>query len=151
MTRWLPSAALRLARPRKPCLAACVATTDRQARAQAVLPQPSGSHFQTRWNLRFLLHRCHHATVLEPFTYPARRFLHAWDQRHLHSLHKHGTHPVSRHCPRGWTSDLFSSQQRPELTSTGLNLMTTARQRHSICRLFRCFKSMIIKIKLCEI
>jgi hypothetical protein len=29
--------------------------------------------------------------------------------------HKHGTHPVSGHRPRGWTSDLFSSQPRPEL------------------------------------
>jgi hypothetical protein len=59
--------------------------------------------------------------------------------------------PVSGHCPRGWTSDLFSFQLRPELTSTGLNLMTTAGQRRSICRLLRCFKFMMIKIKLCEI
>jgi hypothetical protein len=72
--------------------------------------------------------------------------LHIRDRRHIHSLHKHGTHPVSGNCPRGWTSDLFSFQPRPELTSTGLNLMTTAGQRRSICRLFRCFKSMIIKI-----
>jgi hypothetical protein len=123
-------------------LAARVATADCLARAQAVLPQPSGSHFQTRWFLRLLLHRRRYVTVLEPFSYPVRRFLHTRDQRHLHSLHKHSTRPVSGHCPRGWTSDLFSSQLRPELTSTGLNL---------ICCLFRCFKSMIIKIKLCEI
>ncbi len=50
-----------------------------------------------------------------PFSYPVRRFLHAWDRRHLHSLHKRCTHPVSGHCPSGWTSDLLSSQLRPEL------------------------------------
>jgi hypothetical protein len=135
-TRWLLSAALRLARPRTPRLAARVAAADCRARAQALLPQPSESRFQTRWLLRLLLHRCHHATVLEPFSYSARRFLHARDRRHLHSLHKHATCPVSGHCPRGWTSDLFSFQPRPELTSTGLNLMTTAGQRRSICRVF---------------
>jgi hypothetical protein len=54
-TRWLPSAALRLARPRTPRLAAHIAAADRLARAQAVLPQPSGSRFQTRWFLHLLL------------------------------------------------------------------------------------------------
>ncbi len=43
---WLPSAALRLARPRTPRLAARVTTADRQAYAQAVLPQPSRPHFR---------------------------------------------------------------------------------------------------------
>jgi hypothetical protein len=37
------------------------------------------------------------------------------DLRCLHSLHRHGTCPVNGHRPRGWTSDLFSSQPRPEL------------------------------------
>jgi hypothetical protein len=73
------------------------------------------SRFQTRWFLHLLLHRRRHAMVPEPFLYPARRFLHAWDQRCLHSLHKRSTCPVSGHRPRGWTSDLFSSQLRPEL------------------------------------
>ncbi len=149
--RWSPSAALRLARLRTPCLAARVAAADCWAGAQAVLPQPSSSCFQTRWFLHLLLHRHRHTMVLELFFYPARRFLQARDQRHLHSLQKHGTRPVSGHCPRGWTSDLFSFQPRPELTSltsTGLNLMTTAGKRRSICRLFRCFKSISIKIKL---
>jgi hypothetical protein len=41
--------------------------------------------------------------------------LHARDRRRLHSLHKRRTPPVSGHCPRGWTSYLFSSQPRPEL------------------------------------
>jgi hypothetical protein len=63
-------------------------------------------------------HRRCHATVLEPFSYPARRLLHARDRRRLHSLHKHGTPPVSGHCPRGWTTDLFS-QPRPELGGGG--------------------------------
>ncbi len=75
-----------------------------------VLPQPSGSRFQTRWFLCLLLHRRRHATVPEPFSYPARRVLHVLDWRRLHSLHKRGTRPVSGHRPRGWTSDLFSSQ-----------------------------------------
>jgi hypothetical protein len=33
----------------------------------------------------------------------------------LHSLHRLGTRLVNGHRPRGWTSDLFSSQPRPEL------------------------------------
>jgi hypothetical protein len=41
--------------------------------------------------------------------------LHARDRRRLHSLHRCGTRPISGHCPRDWTSDLFSSQLRPEL------------------------------------
>jgi hypothetical protein len=114
-TRWSPSAALRLAWPRTPRLAARVAVADRRARAQAVWPQPNGSRFQTRWSLRLHLHRRRHATVPEPFSYPARRFLHARDRRRLHSLHRRGIRPVNRHRPRGWTSDLFSSQPRPEL------------------------------------
>jgi hypothetical protein len=113
-TRWLPSAALRPARPRTPHLAACVAAADRWACAQAVLPQPSGSRFQTSWFLH-LLPLCHHTTVPEPFSYPARRFLHPRDWRHLHSLHGRGNRPVSGHRPRGWSSDLFASQPRPEL------------------------------------
>jgi hypothetical protein len=99
-------------------LKACMATdttADCWACAQAILPQPSGCCFQTRWFLRLLLHRRRHGTVLELFSYPARRFLHTQDQRRLHSLHKHGTCPISKHRPKGWTSDLFSSQRRPEL------------------------------------
>ncbi len=104
-TRWLPSAALRLAQPRTPPLAAPVAAADCRARTQAVLPQPSESRFQTRWFLCLLLHRRRHATVRKPYSYPAKRFLHTRDRWHLHSLHKHGTGPVSEHCPRCWTSD----------------------------------------------
>jgi hypothetical protein len=115
MKRWSPSAALRLARPRTPRLAACVAAADRQVHTQAFVPQPRGSHFQTRWFLHLPLLRRRHATVLEPFSYPAKRFLHARDRRCLHSLHRRCTRLVDGHCPRGWTSDLFSSQLRPEL------------------------------------
>jgi hypothetical protein len=43
VTRLLLQAALRLARPRTPRLAARVAAADRRACAQVVLPQPSGS------------------------------------------------------------------------------------------------------------
>jgi hypothetical protein len=118
MMRWSLSAALRLARPQTPRLGARVAAADCRAHAQADLPQPSESCFQTRWFLCLLLHRCRHATVLEPFSYLARRFLPVRDRRHIHSLHKHGTRPVSRNCLRGWTSDLLSFQPRPVLTST---------------------------------
>ncbi len=114
-TRWLPSAALRLARPRTPRLAARVAAADRRARAQTVLPQPSGSLSQTRWSLHLLLPQHHHETVPEPFSYPARRFLHAWDRQHHHRCHRCGTRPINGHRHRGWISDLFSSQPRPEL------------------------------------
>jgi hypothetical protein len=55
--------------------------------------------------------RCRHQTVPEPFSYPARRFLHARDWRR----HRRGTCPVNGHRNKGWTSDLFSSRPRPEL------------------------------------
>jgi hypothetical protein len=113
-TRWSPSAASRLARPRTPRLAARVAAADRQVRTQAVLPQPSGSRFQTHWSLHLLLPWHCHETVPEPFSYPARRFLHARDRRRHHRCHRHGTRPVNGHRHRGWISDLFS-QLRPEL------------------------------------
>jgi hypothetical protein len=45
-TRWLPSAASRLARPRTPLLEARVAAADHRVRTQAVLPQPSGLIFR---------------------------------------------------------------------------------------------------------
>jgi hypothetical protein len=96
-TRWLASAAW-LWTPR---LAARVATADRWACAQAVLPQPRGSRFQTRWSLHLPLLRCRHDTVPELFSYPPRRFLHAQDQRHLHSLHRRGTRLVNGHRHRG--------------------------------------------------
>jgi hypothetical protein len=114
-TRWLPSAALRRARPRTPRLAARVAAADRRARVQVLFPQPSGSRSQTRWSFYLLLlWRCQE-TVLEPFSYPARRFLHAQDRRPHHRCHRRCTHPVNGHRHRGWTSDLFASQPRPEL------------------------------------
>ncbi len=104
-TRWSASAALRLARPQTPCLAAHVSVADCRACAQAVLPQSSGSRFQTRWSLHLPLLRRRHETVPEPFSYPARRFLHARDRRSLHSLHRRGTRLVNGHRPRGWPSD----------------------------------------------
>ncbi len=114
-TRWLPSAALRPARPRMLRLAARVAAADRRAHAQAVLPQPSGSRFQTHWSLHLPLLWCRHETVPEPFSYPARRFLHARDWRRHHRCHRHGPRLINGYRHRGWTSDLFSSQPRPEL------------------------------------
>jgi hypothetical protein len=115
-TRWSPSATLRPEQQRTPHLAACVATADRRARAQAVLLQPRGSRFRTHWFLHLLLLQCRHKMVPEPFfPYPAGRFLHARDRRHLHSLHRRSTRPVNGHSPRGKTSDLFSFQPRPEL------------------------------------
>jgi hypothetical protein len=97
-----------------PRLAARIAVADRRVRAQAILPHPSGPCFQTCWFLHLPL-RNSHKTVPEPFSYLARRCLHARDHRRLHSLHRRGTCLVNRNCPRGWTSDLFSFQLRPEL------------------------------------
>jgi hypothetical protein len=109
-TRSSPSAASRPARPRTSRLAARAAAAGRRVRTQAALPQPSGSHFQTRWFLHLPLRR-RHETDPEQFSYPARRFLHARDRRHPHKCHRRGTVPGQR----GWTSDLFSFQPRPEL------------------------------------
>ncbi len=95
-----PSAASRPARPRTPRLAARVAAADRRVRIQEVLPQPSGSRFQTRWFLHLPLQR-RHETVPEPFSYPARRFLHAQDRRRLHRCHRRGTCPVNEYRQRG--------------------------------------------------
>jgi hypothetical protein len=102
-TRSLPSATSRPARPRPPSLA------DRWVHAQAALPQPSGSRSQTRWFLHLPLRR-RHETVPEPFSYPVRRFLHAWDRWRHHRLHRCGTRPVNGPRHRGWTSGLFSFQ-----------------------------------------
>jgi hypothetical protein len=55
-----------------PCLAARVAAEDCRVRAQAASPQPSGSHFQTRWFLRFLLPR-HRATRRSRNRFPTRQ------------------------------------------------------------------------------
>ncbi len=112
--RSLPSAASRLAWPRTPRLAARVAAADHRVHTQAVLLQPSRSCFQTHWFLHLPLRRCHN-TVPEPFSYPAGRFLHAWDWRRHHRCHRCRTRPVNGHRHRGWTSDLFSSRPRPEL------------------------------------
>jgi hypothetical protein len=115
-TRSSPSAASRLLRPGTPRLAARVAAAGRRVRTLAALPPPSRSRFQTRWFLH-LLPWLRHKMVPEPFPYPARRFLHARDRRCLLRCHRRGigTRPVNGHRQRGWTSDLFSSQPRPEL------------------------------------
>ncbi len=99
-TRSSQSATSRPVRPRTPCLAARVAAADRRVRTQAVLRKPSGSSFQTLWFLHLPLRRCH-ATVPEPFSYPARRFLHAWERRRLHRCHRRGTCPINGHRQRG--------------------------------------------------
>jgi hypothetical protein len=46
---------------------------------------------------------------------PVRRFLHARDGRHLHISTEAVPVPSTGTAPRGYTSDLFSSQPRPEL------------------------------------
>jgi hypothetical protein len=108
-TRSSLSAASRLVRPQTR-----VAAAGRRVRTQAALPPPSGSRFQTRWFLHRLSRR-RQETVPEPFSYPARRFLHARDRRRLLRCHRRGTRPINGHRQRGWTSDFFSSQLRPEL------------------------------------
>jgi hypothetical protein len=99
-TRSLLSAASKLAWQPAPSLAARVVAADRRGCTQAVLPQPSGSHFQTRWYLHLPL-RCRLGTVLKPFSYPARRFLHARDRRRHHRCHRRGTRPINGHRHRG--------------------------------------------------
>jgi hypothetical protein len=99
--RWSLTAALRPSRQRTPRLAARVAGADHWAHTQAVLSQPSGSRFQTRWFLHLLILRCHHKTVPEPFSYPARRFFRTRDRQLHHSLHRRGTCPVNSQHPRG--------------------------------------------------
>ncbi len=94
-TRWLLSASLRLARLQTPCLSARVAAADRRARAQVVSPQPSWSCSQTRRSLHLLLLWRRHETVPEPFSYPARRFLHAQDRLRHHRCHRHCTRLVN--------------------------------------------------------
>jgi hypothetical protein len=95
-----PSAASSPARQQTPSLATHVAAADRPVRAQADLPQPSGSCFQTRWYLHLPLWPCLEM-VPEPFSYPARRFSHAWDRRRHHRFHRSGTRPVNEHHHKG--------------------------------------------------
>jgi hypothetical protein len=75
-TRSSPSAASRPARKRMPHLAVCDATAIRRASDLAVPPPRTGSRLQTRLFLHLLLW-CRQETVPEPFSYLARRFLHA--------------------------------------------------------------------------
>ncbi len=69
-------------------------------------PRPGGPAatkqitFQTCWFLLLLLWCCL-KTVLEPFSYPARRSLHNRDRWHLHDLHRSGTRHISGHRHRG--------------------------------------------------
>ncbi len=102
----------------KDALRACAAA----ATWSEVWPLPSGSRSQTRWSLHLLLLRCRHETVPKMFSCPARRFLHDRDQQRHHRCHRRGTHPVNGHHHRGWTSDLFSSQPRPELGGSPVDI-----------------------------
>jgi hypothetical protein len=52
-------------------------------------------------------------------------FLHARDRRRLHTCHRRGTRPVNGHRLRGWISDLFSFQPRPELGEPCGHLLTS--------------------------
>jgi hypothetical protein len=99
-TRSSPSAASSPVRLRMLSLAARVATADCWVCAQVALPQPSRSCFQARWYLHLPLRRCLE-TVPEPFSYLARRFLHAQDWRRHHRFHRSGTRPVNGHRHRG--------------------------------------------------
>jgi hypothetical protein len=99
-TRSLPSVPSRPAQQRTLSLAARVTEADRQVCAQAVLPQPSGSCYQTCWYLHLpFLRRLE--MVPEPFSLPVRRFLHGRDRRRHHRFHRSGTRPVNEHCHRG--------------------------------------------------
>ncbi len=114
-TRSSPSAALRPAPMRTPCLAVSDAAADRRASARTVPPPPSRSRFQTRWYLHHLLNRRRQATVQEPFFRSLTGFLHTLYWRRHHSLHSSSTQTASSHRHRGWTSDLSSFRLSPEL------------------------------------
>ncbi len=77
--------------------------------------------FSARWYLHLPL-RCRLQTVREPVSYPARRFLHTWDQRRHHRCHRCGTRPVNGPRHRDWTSDLFSIQPRPEFGGSPVDI-----------------------------
>jgi hypothetical protein len=113
-TRKSPSAALRLAWLWTPRLAARISMADRRAHAQAVLLQKAGLLFRpagfftfsfisaaTRWSRNCFPTRC--GGFCTPGTGGA------------FTAFAGITCPVSGHRPGGWTSDLFSSQPRPEL------------------------------------
>jgi hypothetical protein len=99
---WSPSDALRPAQQRMPRLAARHATPWQTA---GLAPRRScrnqaGLVFRPAGFFTFFLSR-RQEMVPEPFSYPPRRFLHAREQRHFHSLHKRGIRPVNGHRPRG--------------------------------------------------
>jgi hypothetical protein len=95
--RLSPSAASKPARKRMPHLAVCDAVANRWASAQAVLPPPSGSRFQTRWFLHLPLLRRHQAAVQETFFWSWTGLLNALDWRRHPSLHRSGSRTVSSH------------------------------------------------------
>ncbi len=158
-TRSSPSAAWRPALPRTPRPAAHAAAADRRASAKAIPPRPSaqtaaadplrpnGWRSNIRWSL-ILQQRRRRETVPEPFSYPARRFLYARDWRRHQRLHssgirreiRRGIRNASGHRLRGWTSDLFSSQPRPELggspVETGFLYWRTAAPWYMLCTVY---------------
>jgi hypothetical protein len=75
-----------------PHLAVRNAEADHRSSAQAILPPPSRSRFQTRWFLYLL--RCSQAMVQEPFFRPRTSFLHGLDHP---SLHSSGNRTISSH------------------------------------------------------
>jgi hypothetical protein len=111
-TRSSPSAASRPARPQTPSLAGRIAAADCRVCSQAVVLQPSRSCFQTSWFLHLPLRRRNGpGTVF----LPGKEVFARRDRRCHHRLHRRGTRPINGHCHRGWISDLFFFQPRPEL------------------------------------
>jgi hypothetical protein len=85
-----PSAVSRPTRKWMPHLAIRDSSAHQRASAQAVLPPPSGSRFQTRWFLH-LLPRWRQTTVQELFFRLRTGFLHALDRQCHPGLHSSGT------------------------------------------------------------
>jgi transposase InsO family protein len=113
----------------KACTAADATPGSPHHRVRPPGPHPGGpaATKQVSFSDPFLhiLIRRRHETVPEPFSYPARRFLHTRDWQCHHRCHRRGTHPVNGHRHRGWPSDLFSSQPRPELGGSCGHLPTS--------------------------
>ncbi len=112
--RSLLSATSRPAWQQTPRLAACNATADHWVRARRSCRNQAGLIFRRAGIYTFFPGTAskRSGTVFLP---GEEVFAHLGPQQRLHSLHRRCTRPINGHRQRGWTSDLFSFQPRPEL------------------------------------
>ncbi len=114
-TRWLPSADL------KACTAADATPGSPRRRGRPPGSRPGSLAATKRVSFSDPLVSSPSSSLAPPRDSPATVFLPGeevsacQDRRRHHRCHRHGTCLVNGHGHRGWTSDLFSSQPRPEL------------------------------------